>query len=89
MKELFDTCSHLTYIVECIATDSIGEAKFELRRLIAEMEKLAIADTEEALKKLKEAQELFQGGDFQHAAICASSASRQLQTMLRWPENSH
>ena len=88
MKELFDTCSHLTYIIECIATDSIGEAKFELRRLIAEMETLAIADTEGALEKLKEAQELFQGGDFEHAAVCAGSASRQLQTKLHWPENS-
>lgn len=87
MKELFDKCSHLTYIVECIATDLVGEAKFELRKIIADMEASPIADTEEALQKLKQARELFENGDFEHAAFCAVSASRQLQKKLHWPEN--
>ena len=88
MKELFDVCSRLTYVVECIAAASLGEAKFELRKLIAEIEASAMPDTADALEKLKQAQELYQSGDFQHAGICTSSASRQLQAKLRWPENS-
>ena len=88
MKELFDTCSDLTYVIECIATDSVGEAKYALRRLIAKMEESPVADTDEALEKLKQAQELFQDGDFEHAAVCAGSASRNLQNKLRWPEDS-
>ncbi len=88
MKELFDVCSRLTYVIECIAAESLGEAKFELRKLIAEIEASAMPDTADALEKLKQAQELYQSGDFQHAGICTSSASRQLQALLRWPEDS-
>ena len=88
MKELFDVCSRLTYVIECIAADSLGEAKFELRKLIADIEASALPDAEDALAKLREAQDLYQSGDFQHAGICTSSASRQLQAKLRWPEDS-
>ncbi len=88
MKELFDTCSNLTYIIECFATDTIGEAKFELRKIIVEMEASGMTNTEEALEKLKQAQDLLRAGDFDHAAVCAASASRQLQKKLRWPEDS-
>ncbi len=88
MKELFDVCSRLTYVIECIAAESPGEAKFELRKHIAEIETSALPDTSGALEKLKQAQDLYQSGDFQHAGICASSASRQLQAKLHWPENS-
>ena len=47
-----------------------------------------MTNTEEALEKLKQAQDLLRAGDFDHAAVCAASASRQLQKKLRWPEDS-
>ncbi len=79
MKDHFDIASHLTYVVECIATDLTGEAKFELRKVIKELEASELSDKDDALEKLNEAAESFRGGDYEHAAICAVSANRLLQ----------
>jgi len=86
MKDLFEISSHLTYIVECIATDLTGETKFQLSQLIPKLERSTIEDKDKALKKIKQAFQLYKDGNYRHAAICTVTASRLLQEKLRWPE---
>ena len=84
-KERFDLASHLTYVVECIATDLTGEAKFELSRVIVALEDSDLPDRDTLLAKLQEATDWFQRGDYRRAAVVTVSANRKLQEGLVWP----
>lgn len=84
-KERFELASHLTYVVECIATDLTGEAKFELSRVILALESSALPDREPLLAKLREAMDWYRSGDYRRAAVLTVSASRKLQEGLVWP----
>ena len=86
-KEQFELSSHLTYVVECLATELTGEAKFELLRLITDLEGSGIANKGEILAKLREAAARFRQGEYRRAAILTVSASRKLQEGLEWPED--
>ena len=85
MKERFDLASHLTYVVECLATDLTGEAKFELGRLIVDLEASNLPEKDPILEKLREATDRFRRGDYKRASILTVSASRKLQDGLVWP----
>ena len=86
-RQRFDICCHITYIVECIATDLTGEAKFQLDSITKVLERSDLHDKQEILSKLTKALELYDLGDNHQAAVCATSASRQLYKGLTWPEN--
>ena len=85
MKDRFELASHLTYVVECIATDLTGEAKFELSRIIIDLEASSIPERDLILSKLREATDWFHSGDYRRAAVVTVSASRKLQEGLKWP----
>jgi hypothetical protein len=85
MKERFDLASHLTYVVESLATDLTGEAKFELGRFIVELEASNLPDKAPLLAKLQEATDWFRRGDYKRASIVTVSANRKLQEGLVWP----
>ena len=85
MKQRFDLASHLTYVVECLATDLTGEAKFELGRLIVDLEASDLPDKDSILERLREATDWFRRGDYHRASILTVSANRKLQDGLEWP----
>ena len=85
-RERFDLCCHITYLVECIATDLTGEAKFQLDSLIDDLEASQLDDKQEIIEKLVHARRLYQSGENHEAAVNVSSASRKLYSHLRWPE---
>ena len=85
IEQLSKFYSHLTYIVECIASDCPGEAKLELGILVRKLEKSEIVEKDEALTKLKQAVQLYKEGNYRHAAICTVTANRLLQKNLPSP----
>jgi hypothetical protein len=85
-RERFDLCCHVTYLVECIATDLTGEAKFQLDSLIDDLEASRLHDKQEIIEKLARARHLYRSGENHEAAVNVSAASRKLYSLLRWPE---
>lgn len=85
-RERFDLCCHMTYLVECIATDLTGEAKFQLDSLIDGLEASHIPDKQEVIEKLVHARQLYKSDENHEAAVNVSSASRQLYSLLHWPQ---
>ena len=85
-RERFDLCCHITYLVECIATDLTGEAKFQLDSLIDDLEASQLDDKQDVIEKLARARKLYQSGENHEAAVNVSSASRKLYSRLHWPE---
>ena len=85
-RERFDLCCHITYLVECVATDLTGEAKFQLDSLIKDLEASHLGDKQEIIDKLERARRLFQTNEKHEAAVNVSSASRKLYSRLHWPE---
>lgn len=82
MRTDIDIFLHLTYVVECVATDLNGEAKFELRSVVDKLEASKIEGRDVVLEKLREAVQLYQDGDYRHAAVNIVSANQRLQKLV-------
>lgn len=72
---------HLSYIIECIASDTPGEAKHELDGLIARMESDELQDMEdkeEIIKRLRNAEQMFRDDQRGRAASSINGTSRMV-----------
>ncbi len=72
---------HLSYIIECIASDTPGEAKHELDGLIARMESddlQDMQDKEEVIKRLRNAEQMFREDQHGRAVGSINGTSRMI-----------
>jgi len=73
---------HLSYIIEAVASDLIGEAKFELDRLIERVQTSGIDNESFILENLSNAKHCLKDGNTRHAAADLSRVSRSLWKQL-------
>lgn len=72
---------HLSYVLECVAISSIGEAKTELDRLVHLVESDAsfgIENRRAVASQLRKALSLYQSGDIAHGSSTLGKLSREL-----------
>lgn len=77
--DLIADLEHLSYVIECLATDVQGEAKYELGNLISSVEgRSGSAEAGEVLDKLKTGADYLRRGRSERAASSLCQASRVL-----------
>lgn len=74
----------LSYVIESIATDTLGEAKHELARLLERLvnRDYLVADVDFAVKNLRSAQLKLESGGTRYAAIDLGRVSRHIRDSL-------
>lgn len=81
MNPTLTTLEHLSYVLECIVADYMGEAKTELERLsraVAEDPKYALPNKDQVAPELAEASKLYNSGRSREGASILSRVSRRL-----------